>query len=143
MEINGIIEEYEMQVIGGMMAAWELWEKALVPSLLSGAGTWFGPKRGEVAIDLCDKLQNFFWRVMLKVPESCPKLALRCEPGMISMKWRVWQEKLMLLQRIKQQEKTTLSRQVYEEEKANYWPGLAKEVTDICSQLGIPDLNNV
>ena len=36
-----------------------------------------------------------------------------------------------------------MSRQVYEEGKANDWPGLAKEVTDICSQLGIPDLNNV
>ena len=51
----------------------------------------------------------------------------------------------MLLQRIKQhkQEKTSLSRQVHEEGKANGWPKLAKEVTDISDELGIPDLNNV
>ena len=32
---------------------------------------------------------------------------------------------------------------MYEEEgKANGWPGLAKEVTDISDELGIPDLSN-
>jgi hypothetical protein len=34
-----LIEDFQMQAVGGMMAAWELWEKAMVPSLLSGAGT--------------------------------------------------------------------------------------------------------
>ena len=136
MEIKEIIEEFPMQAIGGMIAA-------MVPSLLSGAGTWFGPNGGKLAIDLCENLQNFYWRVMLKVPESCPKLALRCETKMISMKWRVWQAKLLLLLKIKHQETTSLSRQVYEQGRANGWPGLAMEVTDICNQLGIPDLNNV
>ena len=75
MEVKSIIEEFEMQTLGGMMAAWELWEKALIPSLLSGAGTWFG--KCQMTVDLCDKVQNFFWRVMLGVPESCPKVALQ------------------------------------------------------------------
>ena len=57
---------------------------------MSGAGTWFGPNGGKLAIDLYDNFKNFYWRVILKVLESCPKLALRCEPRMISMKWRVW-----------------------------------------------------
>ena len=42
MEIKTIIEEFEMQAMGGLMAARELWERALIPSLLSGSGTWFG-----------------------------------------------------------------------------------------------------
>ena len=37
-----IIETFQMQGIGGMMAARILWEGAIVPSLLSGAGTWVG-----------------------------------------------------------------------------------------------------
>ena len=41
LEIKGIVEDFKMQTIGGMMAAWELWGKALIPSLLSGFGTWF------------------------------------------------------------------------------------------------------
>jgi hypothetical protein len=61
MEIKEIIEEFPMQAIGGMIAA-------MVPSLLSGAGTWFGPNGGKLAIDLCENLKNLYWRVMLKVP---------------------------------------------------------------------------
>ena len=38
-EIKSIIEECQMQAIAGCMAAWELWEHALLPSLMSGAGT--------------------------------------------------------------------------------------------------------
>ena len=100
MEIKTIIEEFQMQAIGGMMAAWELWERALIPSLLSGVGTWFGLKKCKKAIEMCDSLQNYFWRVMLTVPESCPKIALRCETGMMGMKWRIWREKIMLMIRI-------------------------------------------
>ena len=134
---KSIIEEYQMQVIGGMMAAWELWEKALVPKLLSGAGTWVGPGGGKKAIDLCDNLQNFYWRVILKVPESCPKLALRCETRMLGMKWRVWQEKILLLLR------RLPCRMVYEEGRAMGWPGLGMEVTRICDAVGLPDVNKV
>ena len=83
-EIKSIIEEFQMQALAGAMAAWELWEHALLPSLLSGAGTWLGEI--QEAVDLCDSLQNFFWRLILEVPESCPKGALRCEPNMIGAK---------------------------------------------------------
>ena len=85
MEINSIVEDFQMQAMGGMMAAWELWERSLLPKFLSGAGTWFG---GE-----CKEAIKIYWRVMLKVPESCPKIALRCEPGMLGMKWRLWELK--------------------------------------------------
>ena len=71
LEIKSIIEDFQMQSMGGLMAAWELWERALVPSLLSGAGTWVGDIRK--AVEQCEKLQNFFWRVIVTVPESCPR----------------------------------------------------------------------
>ena len=139
-EVKSIVEDFQMQAVGGMMAAWELWEKAMVPSLLSGAGTWVGATVNEY--DRCDRIQEMFWRVMLEVPESCPKIALRAETRMIGMKYRVWQSKLLLLKRIKRQSQTTLSRQILEEQQANKWPGLSAEVSNICSELGIPDLNN-
>ena len=74
-----------MQAIGGMLDAWELMEDAIVISLLAGAGTWFGDTEKEV--ERCDKLQELFWRIMLQVPESCPRIALRAEIG---MKHRIW-----------------------------------------------------
>ena len=90
LEIKSMVEEFEMQAMGGLMAALELWERAIVPSLHSGSGTWFGECKKSV--ELCDQLQNFFWRLILKVPESCPKVALRSETGMLGMKWRIWQD---------------------------------------------------
>ena len=78
-----------MQALAGCMAAWELWEHALVPSLLSGAGTWLGDIKK--AVDLCDDTQNFFWRLILEVPESCVKVALRSETQSIGRKWRIWE----------------------------------------------------
>jgi hypothetical protein len=41
MEVKAIIEDYEMKAIGGLAAAWELWERALLPSLLH-----IGPSHG-------------------------------------------------------------------------------------------------
>ena len=53
-----------MQAMGGLMVAWELWYKALIPSLLSGAGTWLG--NIEETAKVCDDVQNFFWRVVFQ-----------------------------------------------------------------------------
>ena len=54
---------------------------------------------------------------------------------------RIWQEKLLLLLRIKQKDTSVLCRQVYEEGRRNGWPGLGSEVSDICTEIGLPDLN--
>ena len=119
-EVQSIIEEFKMQAIGGMMAAWELWEPALLPSLLSGAGTWVGCTAKEE--ERCDKLQYLFWRVMFRVPESCPRIALRAATRMIDMKHRIWQMKLLLLKRIKKQGTDTLCGRILEEQQPESGP---------------------
>ena len=106
------------------MAAWELWERALIPCLLSGAGTWIGMGKSEKAVDMCDNMQHYFWRVMLQVPESCPKIALHYETGKLGMRWRVRLIKVMLLLRIKWQETSVLVRHIYDESRTREWPGL-------------------
>ena len=52
-------------------------------------------------------------------------------------------EKIFLLNRIKRQEKSSLCYKVYEEGKQMGWPGLGKEISEICEKVGIPDLNEV
>ena len=123
-----IIKEFQMNM-GGMMAAWELLERAMVPSLLSGAGTCFGLRDSKKVIEMCGNLQNYFWRVILTVPETYPKTALRCETEMVGMKWSIYTAKIMLLMRIKSQDNSSLSRQVYEECRGREWPGLGEEVS--------------
>ena len=139
LEVKALIEDFQMQAMGGLVAAWELWERALVPSLLSGAGTWLGDTRE--AEKLCNKLQAFYWRVILNVPESCPKLALICETQMTDMKWRIWEEKCLLLVRVQSLEKGSLAKNVYEVAEHKGWPGLGREVRNICQLVGISDLN--
>ena len=51
-EIKGIIEEFQMQTLGGMMASWELCERALIPSLLSGPR--FSMRDSKNVVEICD-----------------------------------------------------------------------------------------
>ena len=57
------------------------------------------------------------------------------------MKWRIWKEKLLLLIRIKGQDSSSLSKQVYEESMVKGWPGLREEEAVICKEIGIADIN--
>ena len=66
MEVKAIVEDYEMKAMGGLVAAWELWEKALIPSLLSGAGNWLG--RIDETVKQYNSIQNFYWPLILQVP---------------------------------------------------------------------------
>ena len=36
-EVRSLVEDFRMAALGGLMGAWILWEKALIPSLLSGS----------------------------------------------------------------------------------------------------------
>ena len=103
----------------------------------SPTDTWIGDIRR--ATDLCDDLQNFFWRVMLTVPESCPKLALRCETKQLGMKWRIWEAKILLSKRILKMDMKTLVKGIYMEGKMMGWPGLWREVKEIYREVGISD----
>ena len=128
-----------MKAIGGLVAAWQLWERALLPSLLSGAGPWLG--KIDETVKLCNQIQNFYWRVICQGPESCPKLGLLCEPGMVDCKFRIYSEKCQLLLRIKRLDDKALAKQVYQQAEANGWPGLGSEVHEICQEIQIQDLN--
>ena len=46
----------------------------------------------------------------------------------------------MLVRRIQNQELSCLARRVYKQPRLGL-PGLAKEVTDICEAISIPDIN--
>ena len=89
----------------------------------------------------CDNLIYLYWRIMLQVPESTPRIALVAETATMRTKWRVWQEKLLLVKRLQRQKTTSLARLVYEEQVKLGWPGLAEEASKICVTIGLPDIN--
>jgi hypothetical protein len=106
---------------------------------LSGAGNWLADIHN--AVKLCNKIQSFIWRVILKIPEPCPKLALRCETKTTDVNWRIWEEKCLLLLRIQDLEDGSLTKVVNQEADDKGWPGLSKEVRQIYKEIGIPDIN--
>ena len=60
---------------------------------------------------------------------------------MLSMKMRVWVEKIMLVRHIRSLDQSALARRIYEEQKINEWPGLVKETKEICNKINIADCN--
>ena len=138
-EIRSVVEEFSMQTMGSMAAAKTLLERALLPSLLSGACNWTGvQKRTE---EECDNMILMFWRVLFKIPESTPKIGIIAETATTRTKWRIWEQKLMMVRRLQQQDTRSLARRVYETQLRLGLPGLAKEVSNICNIIKIPDIN--
>ena len=121
------------------MGAWDLWNLAVVPSLINNCSTWIGITTNIV--DKLETLQENYIRMMLEVPVSTPKMALRAETGLLSMKHRIWYEKVNLVTAIKGM-KEGLAKEVYEEQVLHGWPGLAQEVGVICNTIGIPNANS-
>ena len=138
-EIRSVVEEYSMQTMGSMMAAKTLLERALLPSLLAGAGNWTGiSKKTE---EECDNLILMFWRVLYKIPESTPRIGIFAETATLRTKWRVWKDKILLVRRLQQQDSSSLARRVYETQLRLGLPGLAREVSEICDKVKIPNIN--
>ena len=106
-----VVETYQMQGIGAMAAAKTLWEGAIVPSLLHGAGTWIGSS--EETDSQCEELQLLFWRTILQVPKSTPKVMLRAQTTSSKMKQRIWKMKLLLAKKILSQERS-LAKDIYQ-----------------------------
>ena len=133
-----IVDSFEMQAMGGLMSVKHLWEGAIVPSLLSGAGTWVSISSKEE--EMCEELQELFWRTVLQVPRGGPKVMLRAETGSMKMKHRIQKQKLMLARKIRSQN-NSLANAIYEEQLYMGWPGLAMEAAEICTQIGVTDVN--
>jgi hypothetical protein len=139
-EAAAIIEDWRAQVAGGFMGALDLFELAILPTLLYNAETWVGIQ--EDTITGLENLQLFFLRLVLRVPISTPKVALRSETGMLSMKMRIWKKKILFIHHVRNLDDKDLAKQVWREQHYQGWPGLAREVKGICEDLGINDVNN-
>ena len=121
------------------MAGLDLWESAIIHTLLYNCSTWM--EINKEAEDKLEDLQLYYLRLLLAVPVSCPKVALRLHTGTLSMKYRVLIEKVMLVYHMIRLPTSTLSNRVYKEQLENNWPGLAREVKDICAILQVESVH--
>ena len=107
-EVAAIIEDWRAQCLGGFRCALDLFQLAIIPSVLYNSETWV--QIPAEAVEILENLQLFFVRLILKVPQGTPKAALRSETGLLSMKLRIWKRKCMLLRHIRCLSTSTLAR---------------------------------
>ena len=136
-ELRALIKDFRMQATCGIEAAIDLYGSSIVPSLLSNCATWLDI--GKKTEDKLNKIQDLFGRTLLKAPQSTPWLAIIGSLGLLGMRFRIFQEKVLLVLAIKEQEDNCLAKEVLQEQVRMGWPGLAQEVQKICQQTGLPD----
>ena len=98
-ELQAPIEDFRMQIIGGVQGEIYLYEACIIPSLLTNCGTWT-----EITVKeekLLSELQNTFCRALLQVPCSAPKPSLRDSFGLLEIKWRIMEAKVLLVMTIR------------------------------------------
>ena len=137
LELTTISQDFRFEVVGGVLGALDIWNIAIVPSLLTNCSVW--TEMSEALIKLCEEQQNMLVRSLLKMPGLTPIPALRALTGLLGFQWRIWQEKLLLVVAIRKAE-GTLTKLVLEEQLTMGWPGLCQEVTKICDTIGLPDV---
>ena len=136
-EIINIVKDYRAQRIGGFMTGLVLWETCAIPSLIYNCSTWVGI--GKEEIKLLNSMQDYFLRLLWGTGPGAPKVALRADTGTRSMESRIWREKIMLIYHVSHLEDGDLAKEMMEEQVSNNWPGLVKEVDELCKMLQLED----
>ena len=134
-EIMNIVKDYRAQQIGGFLTSLVLWETCVIPSLIYNCSTWVGIGKEEIKV--LEGLQDYFLRMLWGTGPGAPRMALRADTGTRSIESRIWCEKIMLIFHISRLEDGELAKDMLEEQVANNWPGLAKEVDELAKMLRI------
>ena len=139
-ETAPILKDLRMQVVGGMVGAFDIWERAIIPSLLANCGSWVGIS--QKAVKTLTELQNLLCRLIYSCPGSTPLPALSAEAGLLSMGHTVMAEKVCLVTRIlhsTDESEENYAREILMEQCTKGWDGLSKEVEEICRRLSLPN----
>ena len=134
-ELIAILEDSRMQVIGGLIGVLEVYEMAIIPSLMNNCGTW--TEISEQGIEELEGLQNLFFRMLFQVPTSTPKSFFCWETKTLTMRLRIWKEKLNLYKYLQHMPEETLANEIFMEQKRCGFPGLVKECEEFAKVLGI------
>ena len=127
-EISAVLDDYRINTIGGLSAGLEIFELALLPSLLYNAETWTN-------IDIntenkLESLQNCMFRSLFAVPRSTPKPILRSDLGHLSVREKIHVKKLTFIHYLKNLNPESLGAEIYSLQVRSRFPGLVNEFRD-------------
>ena len=138
-EIAKIAEHPAMASLGESRSALKMYEAMVIPALLFNAESWIG--FNEKHEKLLQDFQDKFVRRVLQVPASTPKAILQYDSGMITMKWRVAEKKIMFVNKLMMKGNKNLARLAVIEEGrlSSEWRmkgGITDEIFGFCLELG-------
>ena len=105
MEVSAILDDFRIDTIGGMVAGLEIYELALLPSLLNNSDIWIDLT--EESSSKLENLQNVMFRNLFGVPASTPIPLL--DVGCLKMKERIHKKKLNFLYHLRTMESESLA----------------------------------
>ena len=129
-EIAAVIDDIRLQSLGGLESGLTIWNMAVIPYLLYNSEVWTDIEKES--LDELEMLQTLFLLALLAVPLSCPRPALGWDTKSVSMENRIIQRKINFLVHVKNLKEGDLAKQVYDEQVLNGYPGLVKEVQELC-----------
>ena len=135
-EIRSIISD--LQWVGGLLPAFDLFEMSVLSSLLYNAESWMGIS--EKTMKQLEDLQLMFLRVVFSCPASTQKCAMLWDSHVVPIRYKIMYKKLTFNNAIKHQDRSSIAREVLEEQIRQKWPGLASEAVEMCRHLNIPDI---
>ena len=138
LEISAILDDFRIDALCGLKAGLDIYEYALLPSLLYNSDTW-------TKIDLetesrLEDLQNLMFRCLFAVPLSTPKPILRYELGHTSMKEKIHIRKLCFLHHLNHLAKNSLGAEFYDIQVKLKFPGLVNECGNLIRLYDLPNI---
>ena len=138
-EVTAILNDYRIDTIGGINAGVEIFELAILPSLLNNADVWL--ELGKTSIDKLDNLQNTMFRYLFGVPISTPIPLLRFDLGSLTMEERVAKKKLGFLYHLASMRGTkSLASEIFDLQARYDFPGLVSECRNLIQLYGLPNI---
>ena len=135
-EIIQIAEHPWMASVGNALPAFKLFEAMIIPALLHNCESWIGINQKHY--DKLQKFQDNFIRKVLHLHVSTPKAILQWDVGMMPMKWRIIQKKLLFVRKVMHEKSiTSLVKRVIYQEFSHGINGLGKECMRACWDLGL------
>ena len=137
-ETVAIIEDSRVNKLGSMKCAVSIWELAIIPALLNNSSVWTICDK-TVQMEL-EKIQTYFFKRLLQVPNSCPRPSYAYEANILRMKYRMYCRLLNFMKHVHSHSEQNLSKQVLLEQLENDWPGLSQVAVKVMTELGITGL---
>ena len=140
-EIKSILDDCRLQIIGGALAGVDIWELAVIPSILTNAETWV--HISDKTVTILEDIQIFMFRCLLGIPKTTPPSIILWDLGSSKMKFRIIEKKLNLFYDLVNLPDTALAKIMVNTQMKNGFPGLAQECLMFIKELNLPDITEI